>query len=402
MHAHMSRRSFLRAAGIGATTMLAQAEGTAQIPANAQNTGTTPETSIGWEPYSNRKLRVGLIGYGVCQYAAAFQFEKHPNVEVAAVSDLFPERRDALAKAVGCAKTYESLEELVKDDTIDAVFVGTDAPQHAKHAILALDHGKHVAMATPAVWGSLEEADMLYDAVKRSGLKYMMFETSAFQEDCTAMRNIYNAGGFGKVLYAEGEYYHYMPTPIDSFNGWRIGNPPQWYPSHANAYYVCVTGGSFTELSCHGVPSAIDYMQPQNNSYKNPFGTEIALCRTNDGGTARIALSWDTPGPDGITVGRLRGTKGSFFGKYDGLFKPDELPNVKRPPLPPSIVPGDDEGTHGYILSEFIESILKDRTPLVNIACALNMNVAGIVAHESALKDGETLKVPQYALPLGT
>ena len=85
----------------------------------------------------------------------------------------------------------------------------------------------------------------------------------------------------------------------------------------------------------------------------------------------------------------------------EGL-KPDDLPNLKRPPLPPTIVPGDDEGTHGYIMSEFVESILKDRTPLVNIACALNMNVAGIVAHDSALKDGETLKVPQFAMPLDT
>ena len=80
---------------------------------------------------------------------------------------------------------------------------------------------------------------------------------------------------------------------------------------------------------------------------------------------------------------------------------PPQPPGID-PPLPPTIVPGDDEGTHGYIMSEFVESILKDRTPLVNIACALNMNVAGIVAHDSALKDGETLKVPQFAMPLGT
>jgi len=41
---------------------------------------------------------------------------------------------------------------------------------------------------------------------------------------------------------------------------------------------------------------------------------------------------------------------------------------------------------------------LQDRTPLVNIAWALNMTVAGIVSHQSALKDGELMKIPQYAL----
>ena len=40
--------------------------------------------------------------------------------------------------------------------------------------------------------------------------------------------------------------------------------------------------------------------------------------------------------------------------------------------------------------------ILQDREPLVNIYEALAMTVPGIVAHQSALKDGERLKVPRF------
>ena len=36
--------------------------------------------------------------------------------------------------------------------------------------------------------------------------------------------------------------------------------------------------------------------------------------------------------------------------------------------------------------------------PLVDIAQALNMTVAGIIAHQSALKGGEIMKIPQYRL----
>ena len=43
-------------------------------------------------------------------------------------------------------------------------------------------------------------------------------------------------------------------------------------------------------------------------------------------------------------------------------------------------------------------SILQDRKPLVDITQALNMTASGIVAHQSALKDGELLKIPQYRL----
>jgi len=69
-----------------------------------------------------------------------------------------------------------------------------------------------------------------------------------------------------------------------------------------------------------------------------------------------------------------------------------------KPPLPPKVEPGYHDGSHGYLCDEFISSILQNRTPLVNIAWALNMTVAGIVAHQSALKDGELLKIPQYKL----
>jgi hypothetical protein len=144
-----------------------------------------------------------------------------------------------------------------------------------------------------------------------------------------------------------------------------------------------------------GMPSIRSELQPQNNRYQNPFGTEIALFRTSEGGMARMAVSWDTPGYGG-EVGRVRGQKGSMVGmNYDGL--EEKLPDLTRPGLPPSVDVGGHGGSHGYLGHEFVMSILEDRTPLVDIAWALNMSVSGIVAHHSALKNGELMKIPQYA-----
>ena len=395
MHNSTTRRSFLQAVGFGAAAL--------GLPGSARSQQTTipgfekaaldPNTSQGWKPVSDRRVRVGIVGYGVCQFGAAFGFQDHPNVEVVAVSDLFPDRCAALATACRCQKSYPSLEELVKDDRIEAVFVATDAPSHARHCLEVLKHGKHVASAVPAVFGSLEEADQLFAAVKASGRKYMMFETSCFREDLHAMREIYKAGGLGKLTYSEGEYFHYMEEPIASFREWRVGLPPQWYPTHSNAYYAGVTGGSFTEVSCQGMPSCIKYLQPANNRYQNRFGTEIALFRTTEGGMSRMAVSWDTPGDHGER-GRVRGQRGSYYGKYEGLEK--DLPPTKRPPLPPHVEPGGHGGSHGYLMNEFITAILEDRKPLVDISLALNLTVAGIVAHQSALKAGALMKIPQY------
>jgi predicted dehydrogenase len=309
------------------------------------------------------------------------------------VSDLIPERCQKLSERVKCKKTYPSLEEMVKDDKIEAIFVATDAPSHARHCIEVLKHGKHVATAVPATWGSIEEGEELFEVVKQNrGLKYMMFETSLFRENLYAMRQIYKAGGFGTLVYSEGEYWHYDDKGIPSFKGWRDGSPPQWYPTHATAYHIGVTDGYFTEVSCVGFKTRLK--RYDGNKYNNPFATEIAMFKTNDGGIARMSKSSDTPGQGG-EVGRIRGLRGTYYDKYEGLEK--NLPNTKRPPLPPGVPAGHHGGSHGPLMDEFIHSIIEDRQPLCDIVMALNMTIPGIVAHESALRGGEWLKIPKYS-----
>ena len=393
----LTRRSFLRSAGVSAAALGLALGAPSQDKAiqGFERTAENPDASKGWQPVSSRKLRVGIVGYGVCKFGSQFSFQDHPSVEVVAVSDLFPDRCEQLAKECRCAKTYPSLEELVRDDRIEAVFVATDAPSHARHCLEVLKHGKHVASAVPAVFGSVDDADTLFAAVKASGRKYMLFETSCFHEDLHAMRQLYRAEALGKLLYSEGEYFHYMEQPIPSYKDWRVGLPPQWYPTHSNAYYIGVTGGRFTHVSCLGSPSRLEHLQPSNNRYENGFGTEIALFSTSEGGMARMAVSWDTPGYGG-EMGRIRGQKGSFYGKFEGLGN-SSIP-LKRPPLPPGVAAGGHGGSHGYLMNEFVTAILQDREPLVDIAMALNLTVPGIVAHQSALRGGQLLPIPQYAL----
>ena len=70
----------------------------------------------------------------------------------------------------------------------------------------------------------------------------------------------------------------------------------------------------------------------------------------------------------------------------------------RRPPLPPGVPAGGHGGSHGHLGNEFVESILEKRRPLVDVVAALNMTVGGVVAHQSALKNGELMKIPQYEL----
>ena len=78
-----NRRSFLQSLGVSAA-----AAGIARVSAaeekviqGFEKAPEDPNASAGWKPVSDRKIRVGIIGYGVCKFGAAFSFQDHPNVE---------------------------------------------------------------------------------------------------------------------------------------------------------------------------------------------------------------------------------------------------------------------------------------------------------------------------------
>lgn len=386
------RRHFLEKLGVGSLGAMLAA-GLARSAHGAEE----PKSQKKWEPVFDRKIRVGIVGYGVCRFGAAFGFQDHPNVQVVAVSDLIPERREGLMQACRCDKSYESLEVLVKDPSIEAVFVATDAPSHARHCREVLNHGKHVMTAVPATYGSIEEGERLLETVQKTGLKYMMAETSCYRADCYAMRQVYQAGGFGRLVYSEGEYYHYSSKPLASYGNWRFGGPPLWYPTHATAYYVGVTGQRFTAVSCVGFRGMPEIYGPGKNKYDNPFADEVALFQTSEEGSSRMCMCKSIGGLVSET-GRVFGERGYMNGtEYHGSAK--QLPDLARPPIPPSVPEGGHGGSHGRLTHEFISAILENREPLVNVYEALAMTVPGIVAHQSALKGGETLKIPQYDRP---
>jgi hypothetical protein len=205
----------------------------------------------------------------------------------------------------------------------------------------------------------------------------------------------YQAGALGKILYSEGEYWHDGIGTLGSFNakngrideyGWRRALPPMWYPTHATAYYMSVTGKRFTEVSCLGTASYYPVFQEAANQYQNPFGTEIAMLKTSEGGISRMGVSWD--------MKNAAGEQGRVYGE-----KPHDNSIVgSRPPLPPSVGAGGHGGSHGRLTNDFIESILLDRKPIVDIGDALNMTLAGTMAHLSAKKGGEWMKITQYDL----
>ncbi|MBN2376234.1 MAG: Gfo/Idh/MocA family oxidoreductase [Sedimentisphaerales bacterium] len=370
-----------------------------------------------------RKLRIGVVGGN---FGTAFQWHQHPDCIVEAVSDLREDRRKRLMQVYKCDKAYSSLEELVLDKKVEAVAVFTDGPLHVQHVVEAMKHGKHVISAVPAAWGSVEQAELLLDTVKKTGLTYMMAETSHYQQFVISARKFQEQGKFGEIFYCESEYQHDGLEGLYNFEGkrtWRYGMAPMHYPTHCTAHLVSVTGERLTEVVCHGWGD--DSVFLKDNVYKNPFWNESAMFRTDRGHGFRVNVWWKgahrgteraqwigdkmsfyAAHPNGLGPTILR--KGNQTEKDDAGFVRN-LPNheiYKQPQwwetdmLPePLRHDSGHHGSHAFLTHEFIDALVHNRRSPVDVYEALAYTVPGIIAHESALRKGERLKIPQYVRP---
>ena len=392
-----SRRSFLTAAGLGAAAMgaefLAARRRTEPFRASNRRTPQDHPPELGSRSRTARSAWESSAMVSA-DSAPSSRCNTIPTPTWSPSAICFPTGARLWQRNAVVTKTYPSLEEMVKDDSIEAIFVATDAPSHARHCIEVLRHGKHVATAVPAAWELWKKRTAVRDRQElRAHLHDVRDLLLSTRTVCHAPdlpgRWIRETGLQRRRVFSQWRRDSTTRTKVGGSGCRRNGIRHIRMP-----IYCGVTDGSFTEVSCMGMPSIREELKPENNRYQNPFGTEIALLRTSEGGMARMACSWDTPGHGG-EMGRVRGQRGSMIGMdYQG----DEtnLPDLARPPLPPAVDPGGHGGSHGYLGHEFLMAILESRQPLVDIAMALNMTVAGIVAHQSALYDGQLMKIPQY------
>lgn len=142
---------------------------------------------------------------------------------------------------------------------------------------------------------------------------------------------------------------------------------------------------------------------PLKSNMRNEFSNEVGLFRMSNGAVARIC-EFRRIGHQEAERFRIFGTKGSFEWDVSGSrwchmnsWEPVN-PELYRDPLPEPLASnlGGHGGSHAYLVHEFVDSIVHDRQPRTNVWEAARYFVPGIVAHQSALKDGELLKIPDW------
>lgn len=391
-------------------------------------------------------ISIGVIGAG--QFAGQFSklFRLHPGVSRVLVTDLLPERATELNASQHLDGTVESFEAMLETE-VDAVAIFTQRWTHGALVLAALAAGKHVYSAVPMAI-SRDEIAAIIEAVRETGLTYMMGETSYYNPATVYARNQFADGAFGRVFYAEGDYVHDMDLGFYSayeYSGgadWKrtASYPPMLYPTHS-------IGGVLGAIPTHAVSvSCIGVIDDRNDGvfdreismFDNDFSNATALFELEGGGSMRINEMRRVGYPSHIRESRFRffGTEGSFeqlaevsvwqnkLGVTDvsALLATTEtmaaddpaLANV-APELRASFVsghasvhdvsrlpdsflgaPDGHEGSHHFLADDFVTAVTTATLPPVNAWVAARYTLPGIVAHQSAREGGARLPIEDF------
>ncbi|QPP08484.1 Gfo/Idh/MocA family oxidoreductase [Streptomyces bathyalis] len=389
---------------------------------------------------------IGIVGAG--QFAGSFAklFRLHPGVGAIHVTDLLPERAERLVAAEGLAGTVSSFDDMLESD-VDAVALFTQRWTHGPLAVRALRAGKHVYSAVPMAV-SEEETAAIIEAVKETGLTYMMGETSHYNPATVYAREKIADGGFGRLFYAEGDYVHDMDLGFYDayrFSGgerWKetASYPPLLYPTHSIGGVLGAWQTYATSVSAVGVRDerGDGVFDRDVSQFGNDFSNATALFEVAGGGSFRTNEFRRVGYPSHIRESRFRffGTEGSFEQLATVSFWQDKTgvrdvsehlqavptlsaddpsladvspalrdafisgtaPVHDRARLPAEFAhaPNGHEGSHHFLVDDFVNAVNDSTLPSVNAWVAARYTLPGVVAHDSALRDGERLPVPDF------
>lgn len=391
-------------------------------------------------------ISIGIVGAG--QFAGHFAklFDLHPQVGDIYVTDVLPERADELNSRLGLRGTMTSFEAMLESD-VDAIAIFTQRWTHGPLVVAALRAGKHVYSAVPMAI-SQEEISLIIEAVRETGLTYMMGETSYYNPATIYARNQLDAGKFGRVFYTEGDYVHDMD--LGFYDAYRYSGGPDWkktasyppmlYPTHSIGGVLGALPTHATSVSCLGVkdnrPDGV--FDKDISQFDNDFSNATALFELADGGVMRINEMRRVGYPSRLRESRFRffGTEGSFeqlaqvsvWQDKDGVEEISELfetsatlaeddPALENvaPALRDAFMsglspvhdagrlprefrgaPNGHEGSHQFLVDDFVTAAVNGTLPSVNAWVAARYTLPGIVAHQSALQFGERLAVPDF------
>jgi phthalate 4,5-cis-dihydrodiol dehydrogenase len=170
-----------------------------------------------------RRLRIGVAGLGRAFAVMLPTFLRDPRVELVGAADPRPEARAQFETDFG-GKTYESVDALCADPSVEIVYVASPHQHHANQARLAALAGKHVLVEKPMAL-TLADAEAMAEAASRAGVHLIVGHSHSFDAPILQTRRLINSGAFGAVRmiaalnYTDFLYRPRRPEELDTSRG---------------------------------------------------------------------------------------------------------------------------------------------------------------------------------------
>ena len=139
-------------------------------------------------------LGFGIIGCGMIAKFHAKAIADVRGAKLIGCFDQFPAAADKLAEATGC-KAYHALDEMLADDKVNVVTIGTPSGAHMEPAVAAAKAGKHVIVEKPLEI-TLARCDAIIDACKKSGVVLSTIFPSRFHDSAQMVKKAVDEGQF--------------------------------------------------------------------------------------------------------------------------------------------------------------------------------------------------------------
>lgn len=364
----------------------------------------------------NRPLNVAIVGLG---FGAEFipLYQRHPRARLHAICQRDRTRLDAIGTAFGVDRRFSDYADLLGDPDLDAVHLNTPIHLHAPQAMAALEAGKHVACTVPAAT-SVEECRRIVAAARANDRQYMMMETVIYSREFLYVRQLRDQGRLGRIQFLRGSHLQNM----EGWPGYWEGLPPMHYATHCVSPCLALVRGEAESVACLGSGRIAE---PLIAKYGSPFSFETAHFRVRNqdlagevtrslfGAQRQYTESFDVYGSDASFEWQLvEGDEPALHIGGEAVERvsiPDYahlLPEPLRPYTTRGVYDADAHrhlsftqgsghgGSHPHLVHEFVSAVAEGRPTFPDVYQSVNWTMVGILAHESALRGGTPIAIP--------
>ncbi len=343
-----SRRDLLKGAALagaglalGGGALSAQQPDDADAPFRALHDRPSAAASMAGVPFERHEtVRIAIVGTGLRGRSVLHELTGVPNVRIAALCDVVPEKVEmAVQQMRKAGHDYEparftsgpnAYRELVTRDDIDFVYTATPWEFHVPIVLAAMNAGKHAGTEVPAAY-TLEDCWQLVDTSEKTRRHCLMMENCNYGYNEMLVLQMVKAGAFGELKHAGASYNHDLRSILfeDKDEGlWRRRHHTlrnsNLYPTHGLgpvAFMLGINRGDRFDymVSMSTPPMGLDKWREDHVPKDSPKWKEkyidgdlnSSLIKTAKGRTIRLEHDVSSPRPYS-RINSLQGTKGIF------------------------------------------------------------------------------------------